>query len=54
MCMPVLSICNICVSPERPEDGTGSQRVGVRGGCELSDLSARNGTQVLCKSVMNS
>lgn len=37
-----------------PEEGVRSPRVGVTGGCELSDVSARNQTWVPGKSSMSS
>lgn len=51
--------CHVCGCPQRPEDGFGSPRTGVRGTCEPPDVTElRVGVQVrsisdLCSCVFN-
>lgn len=38
---------------QRPEEGVSSPRTGIIGGCELSDIGARNWARVLWKVLWN-
>lgn len=43
-----------CRSPQRTEEGLGSPRAGVRGGCPLPNVGAGNQASFLCKNNANS